>query len=156
MQVMPRIIEVDKEKCVNCHACIQACPVKFCNDASEDYVTINENLCIGCGQCLTACTHDARTPIDDTEQFLSDLSRGISIVTVVAPAVAAVFPEQYLNLNGWLKSIGIKANFDVSFGAELTIQSYLHHVQQNNPKMVLAQPCPALVSYIEIYQPELL
>jgi Fe-S-cluster-containing hydrogenase component 2 len=29
---LSEIIEVDKEKCVNCHRCISACPVKFCND----------------------------------------------------------------------------------------------------------------------------
>ena len=61
-----------------------------------------------------------------------------------------------MNFNGWLKSIGVKAVFDVSFGAELTVASYLDHIQSNNPTTVIAQPCPALVTYMEIYQPELL
>jgi RNA polymerase-binding transcription factor DksA len=44
----------------------------------------------------------------------------------------------------------------VAFGAELTVQSYLHHIKTNKPPFVIAQPCPAIVSYIEIYQTELL
>jgi methyl-accepting chemotaxis protein len=44
----------------------------------------------------------------------------------------------------------------VSLGAELTVKSYLEHVDKNNPECVIAQPCPAIVSYIEIYKPELI
>lgn len=153
---LAKIIDVNEEKCQNCHACISACPSKLCNDGSGDHVKINDDLCIGCGQCIKACTWDARTIVDDTEQFFTDLQRGVPMVTIVAPAVAASFPGNYLNLNGWLKQQGVSANFDVSFGAELTIKSYLEHVKQNNPKTVIAQPCPAIVSYIEIYKPELL
>lgn len=151
-----KIIDVDAKKCQNCHACISVCPSKFCNDGSGDHVTINPDLCIGCGQCIEACTWGARTIVDDTDNFFSDLRNGVPIVTVVAPAIASSFPTTYLNLNGWLKQEGVSANFDVSFGAELTIKSYLNHIEKNNPKTVIAQPCPAIVSYIELYKPELL
>lgn len=153
---LAKIIDVDASKCQNCHACISACPSKFCNDGSGDHVSINDDLCIGCGQCLTACTWGARTIIDDTEKFIYDLRNGVPMVTVIAPAIAANFPTTYLNLNGWFKKQGVSANFDVSFGAELTIKSYLEHVQANHPKTVISQPCPAIVSYIELYRPELL
>lgn len=153
---LPKIIDVKKDKCQNCHACISVCPSKFCNDGSGEYVKINEDLCIGCGQCIKACTWGARVIIDDTENFITDLQRGVPMVSIIAPAVAASFPESYLNLNGWLKDQGVKANFDVSFGAELTIKSYLEYVKQAKPKTVIAQPCPAIVNYIELYKPELL
>jgi iron only hydrogenase large subunit-like protein len=156
MQRLPKIIEVDMNKCVNCHACIKVCPVHFCNNASGAFVECNSDMCIGCGQCLKACTHGARRGLDDFEAFISAASRGEQIVAIVAPGVASNFPNQYLNLNGWLKSLGVKAFFDVSFGAELTIRSYLEHVEKNKPKAVIAQPCPAIVTFIEIYHPELL
>jgi len=150
------VVRVDEDKCVNCHACITACPVKFCNDGSKNHVGINANLCIGCGSCIMACTHEARKPVDDFQQFLEALKRGEKCVAIVAPAAASNFPGEFLNLNGWLKSIGVQAVFDVSFGAELTVRSYLEHVKQNSPSAVIAQPCPAIVSYLEIYRPELL
>ena len=141
---------------MNCHMCIAVCPVKYCIDGSGDTVTINDDLCIGCGSCVRACTHDARSIIDDKEAFLGALSRGEKIVAVVSPALASSFPGQHRQFLGWLKSLGVKACYDVSFGAELTVKSYLHHITSNNPSLVVAQPCPAIVSYIEIYRPELL
>jgi len=35
-------------------------------------------------------------------------------------------------------------------------ERYLEHIKANSPEMVIAQPCPAIVTYLEIYQPELL
>jgi methyl-accepting chemotaxis protein/NAD-dependent dihydropyrimidine dehydrogenase PreA subunit len=154
MQLVP-VIEVDSEKCVNCHMCISVCPVKYCIDGSGDVVEINHDLCIGCGNCIEACTHKARLPKDDWKPFLENLKRGEKMVAVVAPAVAAAFPDEYLRLNTFLLELGIEALFDVSFGAELTVRSYLDYVQNAQPAMVIAQPCPAIVSFIQIYEPEL-
>jgi NAD-dependent dihydropyrimidine dehydrogenase PreA subunit len=56
---MSSVVKVNQEKCTNCHACISACPTKFCNDGSGNAVTINPDLCIGCGQCIDACTWKA-------------------------------------------------------------------------------------------------
>ncbi|GEM_PF-213698 len=156
LRPLPKVVEVIKDKCVNCHACVAACPVKFCNDASGDTVEINSDMCIGCGQCLKACTHEARRPVDDTVVFVEALTRREPMIAIVAPAVAVSFPNEYLRLNGWLKARGVAAIFDVSFGAELTIKSYLDHIEKNKPDLVIAQPCPALVNYAEIYHPELI
>ncbi|MDD3049681.1 MAG: [Fe-Fe] hydrogenase large subunit C-terminal domain-containing protein [Candidatus Cloacimonetes bacterium] len=156
MQRLSKVVTVDAEKCVNCHACILACPVKFCNDASGDHVSINENLCIGCGSCIDACKHDARQIVDDFNLFKGALKKGEKILAIVAPAIAANFPGRFLNFNGWLKSIGVNGIFDVSFGAELTIKSYINYLESAHPKTVISQPCPAIVTYIEIYKPELL
>ncbi|MDP4115029.1 MAG: methyl-accepting chemotaxis protein [Bacteroidota bacterium] len=151
-----KVVEVDAAKCINCHKCIAVCPVKYCNDGSGDHVSIREELCIGCGECITNCPHGARIIIDDFSIAMEALNRREPIIAVVAPAIAAELPNAYLNFNGWLKSLGVKAIFDVSFGAELTIKSYLTHIKENKPKAVISQPCPAIVSYIELYHPELL
>jgi hypothetical protein len=93
--------------------------------------------------------------LDDFDSFLQAAQKGVPLVAIVAPAVASNFPHQYLNMNGWLKSLGVQLVFDVSFGAELTIKSYLDHIQKNKPAAVISQPCPAIVTYIQIYRPEL-
>ncbi|MFH0976902.1 MAG: [Fe-Fe] hydrogenase large subunit C-terminal domain-containing protein [Spirochaetota bacterium] len=155
MKNILKVIDVDSTKCVNCHACITACPVKFCNDGSADYVRVNENLCLGCGNCIHACTHNARVGIDDFVSFMNEVKNN-SFIAIVAPAVAANFPGDYLRLNGFLKSLGVTGIFDVSFGAELTVKSYLEYLKTESPAMIIAQPCPAIVGYIELYQPELI
>ncbi len=153
---LAKVISVEDEKCVNCHACIVACPVKFCNDGSDDHVKVNPDMCIACGKCLSACTHEARKYIDDFDIFMTDIKKEEKILAIVAPSIAASFPNQYLNLNGWLKSIGVNFIFDVSFGAELTVKSYVNHINKNNPQTTISQPCPAIVTYIELYKPELI
>ncbi len=150
------VISVDKEKCVNCQRCIAVCPVKMCNNGSGDYVDFDEKLCIGCGSCIEACTHGARKGIDDSELFFDSLKKGEKIVAIVAPAAIVSFRGKDLELNGFLKSLGVEAVFDVSFGAELTTKSYVEYIKNKNPDCVISQPCPALVSFIETYRPELI
>ncbi len=157
LKELPISVGVDSEKCINCHACISACPVKFCNDGCGEYVSVNPYMCIGCGSCIRICHHGARFWIDDFELLMEDLAAGHKIVAIVAPSVTANFPKTWYNLNGWLRSIGIEAVFDVSFGAELAVKSYIELL--NNEKKgqpVISQPCPAVVTYIEMYMPDLL
>ncbi len=156
MEELKPVIFVDPEKCVNCHRCIAVCPAKFCNDGSGDYIKLNEQLCIGCGACIEACAHDARKGIDDFEQFMEALKNGEKVLAIVAPAAAANFRGKDLELNGFLKSIGVKAVFDVSFGAELTTKSYIEDIKKKEPRLMISQPCPALVTYIELYHNDLL
>nr|WP_320131156.1 [Fe-Fe] hydrogenase large subunit C-terminal domain-containing protein [uncultured Holophaga sp.] len=150
------VLELIPENCVNCHACIAVCPVKHCNDGSGPHVVVDHDMCLGCGQCISACKHDARRPKDDVLAFSTACASHEPMVAVVAPAVAAVFPDRWLRLNGWLHSLGVEAVFDVSFGAELTVKSYLDHLERTTPKLIIAQPCPALVTFMEVYHPELL
>jgi iron only hydrogenase large subunit-like protein/archaellum component FlaC len=152
---MPDLIVVDKEKCNGCHSCISACPVKACIDASGDKVTTVDKLCLGCGRCIPACRQNARSYSDDTGSFFADLAAGVNIIAIVAPAAAAVF-DNISRLTGYLKSTGVKAVFDVAFGAELTVKSYLNHAKRNQPRLIIAQPCAAIVTYCEVYHPELL
>jgi iron only hydrogenase large subunit-like protein len=132
------------------------CPVKMCNNGSGSTVEFNSDLCLGCGECIHACDHHARIGIDDFEPFMQALKGGTNIVAIVAPAIATMFGGEYLKFNGYLKKIGVKAVFDVSFGAELTVKSYLDYQKKKQPPLIIAQPCPCLVSFIEIYRPQLL
>ncbi len=155
---LTEIISVDKDKCVNCHLCIGACPVKYCNNASDitQGITVNPDLCIGCGKCIKVCSHEARAFIDDTARFMEDLKNGEPIATLVAPSVDMNFPSQLNKLLGWMKKEGVKMNFDVSFGAEITTYQYLKTLKKGENTPLIAQPCPCVVSFIEVYKPHLI
>ncbi|MDR1985386.1 MAG: methyl-accepting chemotaxis protein [Treponema sp.] len=155
-KILRPVIHVVEEKCVNCHRCIMVCPVKMCNNGSGAIIDHHPELCIGCGECIRACTHGARIGVDDFTAFVEDLQKGAPIIAIVAPAIAASFEGAYLRVNGFLKALGVKAVFDVSFGAELTIKSYLAYMKAENPPLIIAQPCSTLVSFIEMYRPELI
>ena len=156
---MSAVIVLDEEKCVGCNKCIAECPVEGANIAyikdGKNKVRTNPDACILCGQCIDVCDHGARDYIDDTERFFEDLKRGERISVVAAPAVRFNF-DNYRKIFGFLKNLGVTIFYDVSFGADITTWAYLRAIEKNGLDSVIAQPCPAIVSFIEKHKPELI
>lgn len=162
MEEFVPVIGINEDNCVNCHQCIAVCPVKVCSDGSGDVVKFDNHLCIGCGRCIEACirTHagnlkkSARYPIDDAPRFLADLGKK-EIIALVAPSAQSNF--ELSALISALKHLGISAVLDVSLGAEITVAAYHEAIVSGTLKFpVIAQPCPAIVTYIELHHPELI
>ena len=147
------------ENCVGCNLCITGCPCEEANVAvienGKNKIYIDEDKCIGCGECIKHCTHDARDYRDDTERFFEDLKNGKEISLVVAPALRSNF-DDYEKLLGFLKSKGAKYIFDTSFGADICTWAYLQYITQHGETGLISQPCPAVVNYIQRYNPTLL
>ena len=90
---LSKIVDVNKEKCVNCHTCIAVCPMKYCNDGTGEVVDLIADRCIGCGECIRACKHEARIGIDDFKKFLEAAEKKEKLVAIAAPAIAANFSK---------------------------------------------------------------
>jgi L-aspartate semialdehyde sulfurtransferase ferredoxin len=69
---LPKLIEVDSEKCLNCGSCIALCPVEAITCADDLSVVFNKEKCIGstCSTCVDACPARA---IKSVKQNNSDL-----------------------------------------------------------------------------------
>ena len=144
------------ERCVGCNKCIRSCPVLTANVAEGSKININEEMCIQCGACFDNCMHDARDFEDDTAKFLNDLKTGKRFSVIVAPAFVANYPTEYKKIYGYLKSLGVAHIYSVSFGADITTWAYISYLKETGKKGLISQPCPAIVNYIEKYQPELI
>lgn len=149
-----------EDKCVGCNKCILGCPAIYANVAYTDEngnnkIRVDKSKCINCGHCVGACDHEARDYTDDTERFFEDLKRGTRISIVAAPAIRFNF-DNYKKFFGYLKSAGVNLLYDVSFGADITTWAYLKAIKENNIDSVVAQPCPAIVNYVEKYRPEII
>lgn len=148
------------DKCIGCNKCLRAC---YCDGAC---IAVEENgiprinvdpaKCVGCGACIDVCKHNARDFYDDTDRFFEDLKRGERISLLVAPAFKANYPNEYEQILGGLKRLGVNRIISVAFGADITTWGYLNYIQRHNFTGGISQPCPAIVSYIELYVPELL
>ncbi len=154
------IIDVDVSKCVGCNACVRACPVGDANIARMDEegrlkILIDDEKCIKCGACIKACSHDARTYVDDTEQFLADLHRGQEIALIAAPSIKIAFDGNWRHALQWLSNHGIKRIYDVSFGADICTWAHLRYLEKNPGKKLISQPCAAVVNYVQRHKPEL-
>lgn len=148
------------ENCIGCNRCIAACPVLTANCVVENgntqFVHVDASKCIACGACLDVCEHHAREFQDDTEKLITDLKKGQKISILYAPALVANYPNQYRNILGALKKLGANHMLSVGFGADITTWAYIQYIQQTHFQGGIAQPCPAIVRYIENYIPELI
>ena len=54
---LPKLIEVDTEKCINCGSCIALCPVEAISIADDGSIVFNKEKCVGstCSACVDAC-----------------------------------------------------------------------------------------------------
>jgi Pyruvate/2-oxoacid:ferredoxin oxidoreductase delta subunit len=54
---VPKLIEVDTEKCFSCGTCIALCPVEAINIDKESTVQFDKEKCLGstCSICVDAC-----------------------------------------------------------------------------------------------------
>lgn len=148
-----------EEKCTGCNKCIHTCPVPNANEAylkdGVNKIHVNKEACITCGKCLLECDHEARAFEDDTDRFFQDLKKGVTISVLAAPALKTNF-KNYMNLMGYLKAQGVRLFYDVSMGADITTWAYLRAISRDKLKNVIAQPCPAIVNYIQKFKHDLM
>ncbi len=148
------------DKCIGCNKCIKVCSaVGACISVVENgraRIDVDENRCVACGSCIDVCAHGAREYLDDTERFFADLEKGEDISILLAPAFKANYPDEYEEVLGGLKTLGVNRIISVAFGADITTWGYLNYISKYGFMGGISQPCPAVVSYIERYLPELL
>lgn len=156
---MQEIIIVKPEKCIGCNACIRVCPAEEANKTIEFekgkfVTTVNTAKCIACGECLKVCKHDARDFIDDTDECMAKIVSEKMIV-LVSPAIKAAFPTKWKGVLEWFHNQGCVI-YDVSYGADICTWATARTVEQRKSGKTISQQCPAVVNYIETYQPMLL
>ncbi|MCL2243618.1 MAG: ATP-binding protein [Treponema sp.] len=161
---MIEIIKSNNELCTGCNRCVRECPMETANVTYQDEdgkikVKVDHARCIACGRCITACKHDARYFIDDTERFFDDLSKGISISVIAAPSIRTNIPE-YKNIFTYLKNAGVNLIYDTSLGADICVWAHIKYIEkqqaENGHTPIISQPCPAIVSYCEMYRHDLI
>ena len=155
------LIYTEVKGCIDCNKCIHECPILKSNVSVKDIdgshkMCVDEKECILCGACIGICVHDIRHYKDDCADFLLDLEQGKEFSVLVAPSFYLNYPNEYKHIMGYLKSLGVKNFYPVSFGADITTWGYLNYITQNNTTGNISQPCPTIVRHIEKHMPELL
>jgi len=72
---LPKLIEVDSEKCVSCGACVTLCPVGAIALDEDSTIVFNKEKCVGstCSACVDACPTRS---IKSVKQNSSELAAG--------------------------------------------------------------------------------
>ena len=71
---LPKLIEVDSEKCISCGSCVALCPVEAITFGDDLSVVFNKEKCVGstCGACVDACPVRAITSIKQSKHELTN------------------------------------------------------------------------------------
>ncbi|MEW5821507.1 MAG: [Fe-Fe] hydrogenase large subunit C-terminal domain-containing protein [Cyanobacteriota bacterium] len=150
------IVSTIQEKCKTCYTCVRECPVKAIGISSGQAEVI-ENRCIRCGNCVKVCTQKAKkvhSSIDKLEELLNSSNK---VAAIVAPS----FPAEFIDLNytvliGILKELRFDYVNEVGFGADLVAKAYKEILEDKTSESYIATTCPAIVSFVEKYYPELI
>jgi two-component system NtrC family sensor kinase len=150
------LITIIGEKCRMCYACVRECPAKAIR-VVDGQASVIQPRCIGCGNCLRVCTQNAKEVRDDTERAFSLLQSGEPVAAMLAPSFAAEFtdlpPEKLVAM---IKALGFRSVHEVALGADLVAQMYRRLIEEDPDRRAIATACPAVVSYVRKYQPQLM
>ena len=166
---------VDKEKCVECGKCTEACPysaiilqkrpcVKACKvnaiEIDENKkAKIDNDKCISCGACVYQCPFGAisdKSLILDTIDILkkSENNQKYKVYAVIAPSIVGQFdnvkPEQIVT--GIMK-LGFHQVVEAALGADIAL--YNEAKEWKEKGILTTSCCPSFVMYVEKNFPEL-
>ncbi|MDF1575168.1 MAG: [Fe-Fe] hydrogenase large subunit C-terminal domain-containing protein [Bacteroidales bacterium] len=145
-----------KDLCRVCYTCVRECPVKAIRIVDGQAEVVAER-CIACGNCTIVCSQGAKVyerSIDRVEALLQGDSE---VVALVAPSYVAEFEEipDLALFAGMIKKLGFTQLFEVGMGADLVAEAYEKLINENPGKGYINSDCPAIVSFIEKYHPDL-
>jgi len=149
------IVYTDREKCKGCYACIRACPCKAIK-VEEGLAQVIKERCIACGTCIQVCVPKAKQVESDIGIVWQLLTQYPNVIAVLSPSFpAALLKCKAEQLVAALKKLGFSEVMEDSFGAELVGREYARLISNNKGKPLLSSNCPAVVTYIEKYYPQL-
>jgi iron only hydrogenase large subunit-like protein/nitrogen-specific signal transduction histidine kinase len=149
-----KLVFTIKEKCRVCYTCVRECPAKAIRIAGGQAEIIPDR-CIACGNCIKVCSQGAKVFRKEIDPVRSLLASGERVIACVAPSFPAEFADikDYKRLVGMIRALGFHYVTEVSFGADLVARKYKDHLSHGHEG--ISSDCPAIVSYVEHYFPEL-
>ena len=149
------IVYTDREKCKGCYACIRCCPCKAIR-VEEGLAQVIKERCIACGTCLQVCVPKAKQVESDIGTVWQLLTQYPNVIAVLSSSFpAALLKCSAGQLVAALKKLGFSQVMEDSFGAELISREYARLISKDKGKPLLSSNCPAVVTYIEKYHPQL-
>ncbi|MFO7772914.1 MAG: [Fe-Fe] hydrogenase large subunit C-terminal domain-containing protein [Dehalococcoidia bacterium] len=145
-----------EEKCRGCYACIRSCPARAIQ-VKDGIARVMDERCVSCGHCINVCAVGAKQAKSEIDLVWQLLRQPAPVIAVLSSTLPAAFPEiRPRQMVSALKKLGFSEVMETAFGAELVCREYARLVQENNSKLILTSTCPAVVSFIEKFYPQLI
>ncbi len=151
-----QLVTTIREKCRRCYTCVRECPAKAIQ-ILDGQASVIQTRCIGCGNCVTVCSQNAKQVLSGIEETEDLLTGDGPVAAIVAPSYPAEFTEcTTAELVGALRELGFSSVHEVSFGADLVAAEYARLLEKDVGGRYIATSCPAVVSYVRKYNPDVL
>ena len=136
--------------CQDCYRCVRECPVKAIR-ISGGQARIEDNLCIKCGTCVRECPQHAKTVRSDLDEARLLFTENRVVAASVAPSFAAMFTGTLVSrLPSALRRLGFQFVGETAEGAKYVAEKSFMPPQTGS----ICTACPAVVNYVEKYQPD--
>jgi signal transduction histidine kinase/Fe-S-cluster-containing hydrogenase component 2 len=148
------LVTTIKEKCRRCYACVRECPAKAIRIVGGQASVVTER-CIGCGNCVRVCNQNAKRVYSSVGEVESLLDSDAHVAALIAPS----FPAEFIDVNvselvTAIRALGFGSVHEVAFGADLVAREYAKLMEHDSGRYI-STACPAVVSYVRKYHPDL-
>lgn len=150
-------VQTVKNRCRVCYTCIRMCRAKAIRIQNQQAEIIPER-CIGCGNCVRVCSQGAKQFVVTTDRVEALLADERPVAACLAPSFPAEFCREmdFRILVGMVRALGFDLVTEVAFGADLVADRTRSLLSDNAGQRYIATACPAVVGFVERYQPELI
>ncbi len=154
-QNVDNVVYTNKALCRDCNKCVRVCPVNAIKIENAQAQVIPDK-CIDCGACVLECPQNAKSYTSDLDKILQALKKGEKIAVSVAPSFASVYqPWQVLRIPSALRMCGFSFIAETAVGAYETSGQSRDYIESYPKQSHICTACPAVVSYVEKYTPQL-
>jgi len=176
ISIVDRHSVVDKERCIECGKCTKACPygaiiaqhrpcmvsckVKAISMDADRKAKIDNDKCISCGACIIQCPFGALSDKSFVLDIIDILKKSenntkYKVYAVVAPSIISQCRATSVEkVTEGIHKLGFADVFEAALGADITLYHEAKEWSEKNGVMTTSC-CPAFVTYIEKYFPEL-
>ncbi|MBN1947005.1 MAG: 4Fe-4S binding protein [Bradymonadales bacterium] len=151
------IVSTIPERCKRCYTCVRECPAQAIKVEGGQAMVI-QSRCIACGNCVKVCAQNAKRIQDGIGPVRHLLAERERVFACIAPSFPAAFhPLCPGKLVAAVRALGFFEVWEVAFGAELISPIYARAYARarREARQVISTACPAIVSYVEKYMPQL-
>lgn len=155
-QNIDHVVYTNKALCRDCNRCVRFCPVNAIKIENAQAQVIQEK-CIDCGACVLECPQHAKSYTSDIDKVKEMILKGELMAVSIAPSFVSVYlPWQTLRIPSALRMLGFSHIGETAVGAFYTAKESRKYIEKHPDKSHICTACPAVVSYIEKYMPQLI